>query len=537
MSNKKSYKELTNSDKEYVALIYEEENMGHEEKTRLLAEKYGVVERTIRNWWTKLGVTKNNSQLPIQLQKARENTLDGDEEVLLITALQNKTLLHKEMWENMLTYKSFIEEVLGKKARIVVIPSRYRNPITLETIKKYKKQEWWAPEVSDYLYYYRLKFGNLTVAADVRVRPTAMNPLSGFEPLAGDGHLILGHPRHQFKTLARFKGDTLKTMGTTGFLNRSSYTVSKAGAKAGEHHSYGFVVCEKDTEDKCFVPRKVKVNFDGSFTDVVWNVSDSEVTRIDSSDGFVWGDIHNQVLDPKKKEASDALMSMLNPEKVIFHDVLDGASFNPHEKKDLFIRRRKILEGNYNIEEEVDSSLDFLEHYAKKPGLDVFVIQSNHDEFLDRHIKETDWRKDLHNSGGYLKYASIQQSEDLREHGNIFGFLINQRYGDDVTYVKYTDPLRINGYLNFHGEFGSNGSRGSATVFRKLNTKVVHAHTHSPYMLDNVMCVGTSTMLWQYYNSKGPSSWAFSDAIYHSDGKNQLIVYNDNYEFSNLMAE
>lgn len=530
---KKSFKELTVADKEYLAVI-KRSNITHEEKMKILKTKYEVVGRTIRRWWVNLGLSDELSKLPKQLKAARNRVVREDTEVLLITSAQNKALINEGMWNNMLGYKNFIEKELGKKAEIVVIPTRYRNPISRLSIENYKSEEWWAKEVEDYLYYYRMDFGDVKIAADLRIRPTAVNPLSGFEPLAGDGHLVVGHPRHQFQLLSRFIGESLKTMATTGYLTRSQYSVSKSGAKGEVHHSYGFVVCEKNSDDTCYVPRKVKVNIDGEFTDVCWNVKDGKVSRIEGSEGIVWGDIHRRVIDWGKHNATRALMDVINPSKVIFHDLLDGSTFNPYEKKNFFLQRRKIVEGNYKIDEEVDEAIDYLDPFVKD-GYDVYVIQSNHDQFLDRLINDSNWKNDLHNSAAYLKYAHIQQTVDLREYGNIFGYLINQRYGDKVEYVKYTEPLWIDGYLNFHGEYGSNGSRGSKTNFRKLNKKIVHAHCHSPYMLDNVTAVGVSALLKQDYNSNGPSSWAFADNIYHLSGKNQLIVYNNDYKFTNLL--
>lgn len=531
--SKMTFKELTVEDKEYIAVI-KRSNISHEEKMRILKSKYGVVGRTIRRWWVKLGLTDKFSKLPRQLKAARERFLKDETDVVLVTSAQNKALINEGMWNNMLGYKKFLEEELGKTVEIVVIPTRYRNPISSLGIENYKSEEWWAREVENHLYYYQMDFGDVKIAADMRIRPTAVNPLSGFEPLAGDGHLILGHPRHQFQTLSRFIGEPLKTMSTTGYLTRAQYSVSKSGGKAVVHHSYGFVVCEKNTEDTCYVPRKVKVNLDGEFTDICWHVKDGKVKQIDSSEGIVWGDIHRRVIDWNKHAATTALMDILKPDKVILHDVLDGSTFNPHEKKNFFSQRRKIVEGKYKIEEEVEEALDYLDYFFKD-GYKVYVIQSNHDQFLDRLINDANWKNDLHNSAAYLKYAHIQQTVDLREYGNIFGYLIHKEYDGDIKYVKYTEPLWINGYLNFHGEYGSNGSRGSKTNFRKLNKKIVHAHCHGPYMLDNVTAVGVSALLKQDYNSNGPSNWAFADNLYHHSGKNQLIVYNNDYEFTNLL--
>jgi hypothetical protein len=65
---------------------------------------------------------------------------------------------------------------------------------------------------------------------------------------------------------------------------------------------------------------------------------------------------------------------------------------------------------------------------------------------------------------------------------------------------------------------------------------MIHGHVHSPELCDGVTAVGASCNLWQYYNSKGLSSWAYADAIIHNCGKSQLIVFDDNtYRFTNLL--
>ena len=75
-----------------------------------------------------------------------------------------------------------------------------------------------------------------------------------------------------------------------------------------------------------------------------------------------------------------------------------------------------------------------------------------------------------------------------------------------------------------HGDLGSNGSRGSATQFMKLNTKMITAHTHSPSRFDNVICTGTTTKLRLSYN-KGASGWLQSHVIIFPNGKCQHINF------------
>jgi hypothetical protein len=531
------FKKLTDEDIEYIKAIYFTD-ISHEEKLDILTSRFGVKGRTIRGWWIKLELTESGRirRLPKILIEARERELDADTDIIMVTAAQNKTITNIPMYNNMMAYAEYIQKKFNKKVQIVVIPSRYRNPTSPVEADKKKVDMWWDEVVSDHLYYNKIKFGDVLISATSRIRPTANMPLSGYESLASNNHLVIGHPRLHLKVMPRFKNDPLRLMCTSGYITRKNYSDSKAGDKGYVHHSYGFVMVEKNADGTCHPPRLVKVKDDGSFIDYKYSVSGGDVRVVKNSSAYIWGDIHHRELDMGKFKASMKLIKELKPDSSIFHDLFDGSTVNPHEKKDLFIKKLKITKGLHLIDVEVEESMEFLEKFVKKFKGQVYVVQSNHDDFLDRHINNENWKNDLHNSEAYLKYATIQQTVDLREYGNIYGAVISKRFGDKVKYVKNNESLKIESYqCGYHGDHGVNGARGSITSFKRLNTKMIHGHGHSPTMIDGVTMVGVSCKLWQYYNSKGLSSWAFADSIIHKNGKNQLIIFDDRtLEFTNL---
>lgn len=531
------FKDLDQEQKEFISLIHGHEGMKHEEKMDILSSKFKVSPRTIRRWWIKLGLSRLDYSLPKQLREVLDKQIPEDTDIVFATSCQNKTLINQAMLDNMITYSDFIEEEYGLKVAIVVIPSRYRNPTSPTESSKKKADQWWVEEIEPYLYYSKLEFGDTLISADSRIRPTAVMPLSGMEPLAFDNHLVLGHSRVHFKTLPRFRGDDLRAMCTTGFISLKNYSSSKAGDKAFIHHSYGFTVIEKDKNGKCLIPRPVKVNSDGSFVDIIHEVDEGIVTKIEETRALVWGDIHYANIDPVFKKISYNLMNKLNPQLNVLHDVLDGESVNPHESKNMFVKKLLIKEGRNLIEKEINSSLEFLEELHEISGEKrLMVVESNHDKFLDRHINNGDWKKDLVNSEAYLRYALIQQEVDLREHGSIYGYLVNTKTSDGISYIKGDESLRVEGYqLGSHGHVGANGSRGNANLFKRFNTKMIHGHSHSPEIVDGVTCVGVTCNIWQYYNSSGMSSWANAHSVIHSNGKNQLLVFDDDYRLSLLI--
>lgn len=533
--SKTKFKDLTPEQKEYLRYVYHSEKT-HKEKTDTLSKKFGVNERTIRKWWQNLDLKKQSYDLPPQLRKALEREINKDSKVLLITTAQNKTTLNEEFLQSLKTYQDFITNSLGKQTEIVIVPSRYRNPTSNIETEKTKSEDWWDDSVEDLLFYGKVNFGDTLISADSRISPTAKEPLLGYELLASQGHVVLGHSKIHWRTLPRLRGEALRTMCTTGYLTNKNYSKSKAGEIGFEHHSYGFVVVELKEDNTCYIPRNVKVKSDGSFTDIIYSVNKDGVEIIDSSLGFVWGDIHNEVIDESfYKVSKDLVCNKLKPKKIVAHDVLDGFAFNPHEEKDLFIKRQKIVEGKHLIDKEIENVLNRLED-MKTCAEEFYVSESNHDIFADRHINNFNWKNDLHNSPTYLKLAYIQQTIDLRKYGNILGYLIWERFGESIKYVKMGETLKIADYeCGQHGDYGSNGAKGQTRGFSRINTKMIHGHTHSPMIHNNVTAVGVTCMLEQYYNRKGFSSWAHAHSIIHNNGKNQLLVFGDDYSLSGLI--
>lgn len=528
------FKDLSPEDIEYIKHVYYQA-MKHIEKMEILSKKFNVGERTIRAWWQKLDLKKLSSDLPSQLQKAQERTLNKNTKVILITTAQNKTAVNRDFLNNLIAYKDYITNELGKQTEIVIIPSKYRNPTNNIEDEKAKSEDWWEDSVNDYLFYGKLNFGDTLISCDSHISPTSKNPLDGYEILAENNHVVLGHTKNHFTTLPRFRGDALRVMASTGSITSKNYSKSKSGEHGSLLHSYGFVVVELKDKDVCYIPRNVKVKSDGSFIDITNAVTKFGVMKINCSLGFVWGDIHAEQVNRDFLTVSKELISKLNPEKSILHDILDGATVNPHEGKDMFLKRLKIAQGKHLIENEVNECLDLVEEIKGCCG-EVWISESNHDNFLQRFIDSENWKRDLHNSPAYLKYALIQQTVDLREYGNILGYLIWERFGDSVKYMKMGDSMYIADYqVASHGDYSSNGAKGATRGFSRLNLKIIHAHSHSPKLHNNVTCVGVTANIEQWYNRKGLSSWAYAHSVIHHNGKNQLLVFNDDYTLSGLI--
>ncbi|BAV39268.1 A1-like protein [Tenacibaculum phage pT24] len=538
---KKGFRKLTDEDIQYITTIYYSDDLNHVEKCEKLTKKFGVTDRTIREWWVKLELSKPASKLPPQLQRAQLRNIDEDTDILIVTSAQNTTALNYKLWGNIKTYIEVLKEKFNKKAQIIVIPTRYRNPTSPaeQLSKKHARMQWWDVEVDKYLFYNKIQFGDCVISSDSHIRPTKKEPLKGMPSHAGNNHLVVGSPRIHLETAPRFRGDALRVRASTGALSVKNYSRSLTGDDGFFNHTYGFTIIEKKDKDTCYIPRSVSADTDGTFTDLNIRIKDGEHTIIKKVDGLVMGDIHRELLDMKLYEATKRLTKSLRPKNVVLHDVLDGYRFNPHERRDYYLQRQKILQGKFLIKDEVEQAVEFPKMVKKDFKCDkILVIESNHDWFLDRHINDMDWKKDLHNSATYLEYASIMQSTDLTEHGCLFGYLVNKRYENKkyVDYIECGRTVRINGIvISSHGESGTNGSKGTVKQFASSGSKTTTAHTHSPSIMNGSHCVGLSATLKQHYTRKGMSSHAHAHDIIHDTGKRQLLIFGDDYSLSGLL--
>jgi hypothetical protein len=332
------------------------------------------------------------------------------------------------------------------------------------------------------------------------------------------------------------EGNKPKMMVTTGAATQINYTDSKSGKKGEFHHTLGFVIAEIKNNETFFVRQVTADDKTGSFSDLCFKVENSKVKKINEISAIVLGDIHYGHHDETILAKTLEMMKQLKPEHVVLHDVFDGNSISHHEMKDPFMQYAKEIEGTNSVETEINAMLAGLESF--KNFKNVVIVRSNHDDFLDRWLKNEDWKKQptSKNSLVYMEYSAILLKQYAKNRYDVKGVipeLINKKFPKFVTLGRNASYKVNNWELGQHGDVGSNGSRGSLLQFRKLNTKIVVGHYHSPGRKDGALAVGTSTKMRVGYNI-GPSSWLQSHVIIHQDGKAQHINF-INGEFTTLI--
>lgn len=506
-------------------IIEKHNTLPSEDRDKAIAEKFGVSQRTSRKWIEELGLSEPKVINKSPFIKDAEQRILKDSKYYLITCAQNATPIHQNFFDNLKEYADF----LG--AEIHIIPIRYKNPTSVWTDKQ-ASDDWWATDTIPYLDLKRHSLHkNLQLLSDIKIQPTASLPLNGLEGFTAYQSCIVGHPKMQLKSCPVLAGEHRKVMLTTGSCTIENYINSKAGKRGEFHHVIGFVIVEIKDNDVFYI-RQVMADDNGDFIDYCHSVKDGNVSKINQIEGIRVGDIHVANRCNEKLETTVHLIEKLNPKKVVIDDIYDGERVNHHIKDD-FVTRFKMLQSNrYIIQEEIDEMiewLDWFKGYTDKVGAELVITKANHDNFLDRFINRADWRKDLHNAQTIIELQRIALSQECDN--GIIPYLINQKY-PDIKCLRYNESYKIGEVENSqHGDIGANGARGGINQFKNYSTKMCTAHCHSIFRIDGVVTVGTSTKLDMDY-VKGASSWGWCDVIFHENGKNQQLIYMNNYKVS-----
>lgn len=523
------FKDLTKKQIEHIKSVYrEKDGLSWEKRAAKLGDEFGVSERTIRKWVSENLKLKDKKEVESEhYEMAKGKIADKTKKYFIITWAQNNTPVHEEFLKNILAYTEFLD------AGLHVIAGRYKNPTSVFTDEE---QDFWVDEILPYLDANRHDIHQyVSVMSDVKIQPTAVNPMSGMRSMSGVNSCIFGNPKVQLEMIPVLKGNMPKMMLTTGAVTLKNYTDSKSGKIGEHHHTFGFSIVEiKD--NKVFYSRQVTADdVTGSFTDLYFNVENGEVKRITDCEALIMGDIHFGQHDEEVFNKTFELTNLLKPKHVVLHDVFDGTSINHHEMKNPFIQFAKETNGTNSIQKELDELIVGLKHFEQFEN--VVIVRGNHDDFIDRWLANEDWKKQPtpKNSLAYMEFSAMLLKQHVNSEDTVIGILpeiINKHY-PKFKCLNINDSYKVKNFeLGQHGNMGANASRGSLEQFRRLNTKIIVGHYHTPGRKDGALSVGTTTKLRMGYNN-GASSWLHSHVIIDNNGKAQHIHFINN-EYTTL---
>ncbi len=432
----------------------------------------------------------------------------------VITWAQSGTPVHKPFWKSLQIYAK------ANGSEILVVPGRYKNPTSKWEAAR-AGEETWAAEVVPYLVTKRRSLSkNLVVYGDVKIQPTAVRPLTGFEVFTGSASGIFGHPKRAMECIATERLMP-KILWTTGAVTVQNYSDSKAGIKGAAHHVLGALVGEVESDGRYFF-RHVTWARDG-FMDLDEHYDDEGYIQGCEVASVTLGDWHSGQTDALAINATKGLIDLVKPQHVVLHDVLDFRTRNHHErnKRAMYARRSQL------VESEVAEAVEDLNDIASWGDYSVHVVRSNHDEAFERWLEEFDPKTDAENAPYYHRMwaAAYEAFHNDGRWPNLFAMeAFRLQVNEKVTFLDRGDSLKIANVENgMHGDIGIGGSKGSVNGFVKLGCKLNIGHGHTPCIRDGVYVSGAMA-LDMGYNRRGPSSWLVAHTVTHQDGKRQMVV-------------
>lgn len=484
------------------------------------AHELGISRGALLNRLRRREQREINKQIKGELDPTKIETAEGNR--FILTSAQSGTKIFKPFWENLLAYADHIG------AEVMV--SRFRYNVSAQQAKQSKtdsiarNDDWYAPEITPYIFDDRVMIcDGLVWAGDMNILPTATDPLSGLDNFTGLDSCVFPHAKIALKSIATAMDDPPKKNYTTGAVTLSNYIKRKAGQKAEFHHAYGATMVEVDADGDFFV-RQLNANEDGSFFDLDKFVSSKKVSRSEIA-ALSAGDIHSRNIDPIVKEATwgeGGLVDTLKPERQFLGDVLDFESRSHHNT--LFDAYKLHCEGGDSVEDEIQETFDCVQSLAR-PWCKTYIKKANHDEHLERWLRESNFKTDLLNAPFYLEAMSAKMRA-IKAGGEQFDLLewALSRCGHlDVEFVPRNKTVVVAGIdMAQHGDLGPNGSRGTVRNISKTGRKANIEHSHSAQIFDGAYQAGTSTRLDLSY-LRGPSSWSHCHILTDKHGKRQII--------------
>lgn len=368
---------------------------------------------------------------------------------------------------------------------------------------------------------------NLCLCA-IKTSAKQINPLTGLDrlPVSKDASIIIASPKVFLKYIANMHYDIPPALMTTGAITENNYDtdkyMSKRTAYLAEHdHMYGAVVIELE-DDHIFHFRHVQATESGSFTDLGTEYLPDGTVQYVTGNVMVMGDSHVGYHDKELHEEVMRLAKNISVKEVILHDIFHGSSISHHDVGKGVTNAIKAREGRLGLERECVAVKNYIEDIEER-GLNVTIVEANHDLHLLRYIQDGRYVNDPMNYEYSLKLAlaAVDGKNPLQ-------YAIEDLIGykkDSVKWLKTDRSYKCFGVeVSLHGSKGASGTKGSLPVFEKGIGNCVTAHTHTAAILRNVCSVGTVGEDNMGYND-GMSNWTKTCCIIYSNGTKQLINF------------
>jgi hypothetical protein len=469
------------------------------------------------------------------MNKSKAHDPETDKKKFVITSAQNATPVHERFLKCLQNYCEHND------AELMVIPYRYRNPTSIWTATD-RNQEWWHNSILPYLVDKQIALNdNISVMGHIKIVPTAVHPLSGFDSYTGEASGIFGHPSIELKTIPTPAKDLPKILTTTGSVTVPNFTDTKLGHKGEFNFSLAATVVE--IEGDAFYQRHIHGNDEtGEFYDLTKLYTVNGVESGHRIEALVAGDIHAEFHDPDVERATytdpHSIVNDLKPKVWVAHDLEDFYSRNHHHRGNDILTFAKHHFGRNNVEDGLQTSANFIDKHSRD-GMQNIIVKSNHDEALDRWLREADPKSDPENAifyhyMKYHQYKNIEMTDTGFDTIDPFEFWCNNPESckglqniDRTTFLNRDTPFQIKDIeLSYHGDIGPNGSRGSIKSLSKIGPKLIIGHSHCLTDNHSVLVLNKG---WQNIKDVKEEDYVLS---YNKEDYNEYVRVDKKYHFN-----
>jgi hypothetical protein len=450
----------------------------------------------------------------------------------ILSSAQNNTPVNVKLWQNLQALARHYD------AQIMIGTYSYNQnqygklSVKRGTAASIERELWFDPEIEPYISDERVELADgLVWCGEMNMMPTAVRPLDGLETYSGRKSAIFPHTKIAMRSIFTMQGEGTKLNFTTGTVTLRNYIQKKEGLKAEFHHQYAALLVEVNHTGNWWV-RQLASASDGSIQDLTVLAKDGKIQTGQRVEAITFGDLHSGCVDPVVLDLSMKMLDELKPKHIFLHDVLEGASLNPHERNSPHRKFHTWLRGLHRVDEEIKRSKDVMLRYVR-PGMSIIVPNSNHDDpWLYRWLKEHDYRVDPPNAELFLRlqafmYASIRDGKMVRD-VNILAeaFRLAGLPDGKINFLLADESFKIcNGRIECgqHGHLGPGGRFGTPESLAKVARRANTAHTHAAGIYDGLYVAGTSSVLrWDY--NRGPSNWSWSHTLTYPNGQRAIVT-------------
>lgn len=446
----------------------------------------------------------------------------------ILTAAQDDTDVHQRFWTNLQVFA----KVIGAQISVAGFTYQQIRHTDILTLKSTYREE-----LRDFLRFEPMNCGPVLWCAEMNTLPTATRPLSGLEGYSRGRDAVFPHAKVQLVTVAQGRGEHVPTLMTTGAVTVDNYIPKKAGLKARFHHILGAVLVEVNDAGEAFFWH-IQATPDGAFQHFDIKVKDGKLSRGHRVQAMVCGDVHNPYIGPDMVQgvwgrSQDAMMEALRPHFQFIHDLLDfPGPGNRHHEGDPLHHARMEVEDQLSVPKHVASAAQLLRDQITREWCQTVVNSSNHDRRLIRWVKgQLPAEASIENALFWhrARIAALEATRDQDEDFDLVLWALRDRCTQGLAGVNFVPQggsfviCQEHGGIEcgWHGDEGSNGSRGSPVGFFRIARRIIRGDAHSPSILGGAMTVGVLGLLDQKYNT-GPSSWRHANAIVYDNGKRTL---------------